>query len=141
MCCSKTFIIIMWTAPEYNSFQISLMNAKFRRTSEIEIFCNIINVFIITFDRFNASLLNKSTNFYNPPPRYTESKPLNGIVYNVTQFFISDKRPLRTSTSFYGVFLLFAGPFLVVLYWWGTRVLKRPRERCRHPGQKQRRGP
>ncbi len=62
-------------------------------------------------------------------------------MYNVTQFFISDKRPLRTSTSFYGVFLLFAGPFLVVLYWRATRVLKSPRERCRHPGQKQRRGP
>ncbi len=33
--------------------------------SEIEIFCNIINVFIITFDQFKASLLNKSINSYN----------------------------------------------------------------------------
>ncbi len=36
--------------------------------SEIEIFCNIINVFIIIFDQFKASLLNKSIHFYNPPP-------------------------------------------------------------------------
>uniref|UniRef100_A0A8C2BT07 Coatomer subunit zeta n=1 Tax=Cyprinus carpio TaxID=7962 RepID=A0A8C2BT07_CYPCA len=33
--------------------------------SKIEIFCNIINVFIINFDQFKASLLNKSINFYN----------------------------------------------------------------------------
>ncbi len=59
------------------------MNRKFR----IEIFCNIINVFIITFDQFKASLLNKSINFYNPPPpkNYTDSNLLNGIVYNVTK--------------------------------------------------------
>ncbi len=31
-------------------------------------FCNIINVFIINFDQFKASLLNNSINFYNPPP-------------------------------------------------------------------------
>ncbi len=35
---------------------------------EIEIFYNILNVFIITFDHFNTSLLNKNTNFYNSPP-------------------------------------------------------------------------
>uniref|UniRef100_A0A671RF53 ubiquitinyl hydrolase 1 n=1 Tax=Sinocyclocheilus anshuiensis TaxID=1608454 RepID=A0A671RF53_9TELE len=44
---------------------------------------NIINVFIITFDRFKASLLNKSINFYNVS-KYskkinTDSKLLNGI--------------------------------------------------------------
>ncbi len=46
-----------------------LMN-KVRRTAFIWnkdniIFCCIINVFIITFDQFKASLLNKSINFYN----------------------------------------------------------------------------
>ncbi len=30
----------------------------------MEIFCNIINVFILTFDQFNVSLLNKSINFF-----------------------------------------------------------------------------
>ncbi len=30
---------------------------------EIEIFYKIINVFTVTFDQFNASLLNKSINF------------------------------------------------------------------------------
>ncbi len=49
------------------------MNRKFRTTASIWNiniinFCNIINVFIITFDQFKASLLNKSINFYNPPP-------------------------------------------------------------------------
>ncbi len=36
----------------------------FKRAAFIktEVFCNIINVF--NFDQFNASLLNKSTNFY-----------------------------------------------------------------------------
>ncbi len=51
--------------------------------SEIEIFCNIINVFIIIFDRFKASLLNKSINFYNFFPKKqnkndTDSNLLNG---------------------------------------------------------------
>ncbi len=43
------------------------MNRKFREQylSEVEILCNIINVFIITFDQFKSSLLNKSINFYN----------------------------------------------------------------------------
>ncbi len=52
--------------------------------------CNIVNVFIITFDQFNTSLLNKSINFYKNK-MYTDSKLLNGIVYNVTKAFISDK--------------------------------------------------
>ncbi len=46
--------------------------------SEIEIFCNIINVFILIFDQFKASLLNKSIYFYNFFPKkqnknYTDS--------------------------------------------------------------------
>ncbi len=49
----------------------------------MEIFCNIINVFIITFDQFKASLLNKNINFYNfsPPPKK------NIILTNVTKAF------------------------------------------------------
>ncbi len=31
---------------------------------EIEIFCNIINVFTVTFDKLNASSLNNSSNFF-----------------------------------------------------------------------------
>ncbi len=31
----------------------------------MEIFCNIINVFIITFDQFKPSLLNTIINFYH----------------------------------------------------------------------------
>ncbi len=46
-------------------FQDSLMNRKFKRPHlfEIEIFCNIIDVFTVTFDQFEASLLNKSRFF------------------------------------------------------------------------------
>ncbi len=36
------------------------MNRKFKRTD----FCNIINVFTVNFDKFNAYLLNKIVNFY-----------------------------------------------------------------------------
>ncbi len=31
---------------------------------EIEIFCNIINIFTVTFYQFNASLLNESTRLF-----------------------------------------------------------------------------
>ncbi len=31
---------------------------------KIEIFCNPINVFIVTFDQFNVSLLNKSIRLF-----------------------------------------------------------------------------
>ncbi len=44
--------------------------------SEIKIFRNIINVFIITSDQFKASLLNKSINFYNSPPPQKRKKKL-----------------------------------------------------------------
>ncbi len=33
----------------------------------VEIFSNIINVFLVTFDKFNASLLNKSIKILLPP--------------------------------------------------------------------------
>ncbi len=47
--------------------QDSLMNRKFKRPHlfEIEIFCNIINVFTVTFDQFDASLLNKRSRFFS----------------------------------------------------------------------------
>ncbi len=58
--------------------------------SEIEIFCNIINVFIIIFDQFKASLLNKSINFYNFFPKKTKQKLywLQSFEYNVTKAFL-----------------------------------------------------
>ncbi len=41
------------------------MNKKFSEWHlfEMEIFCNIINVFTGSFDEFNATLSNKSNNF------------------------------------------------------------------------------
>ncbi len=68
----------------------TMMNRKFRRTEFIwnTYFSNIINVFIITFDQFKASLLKKSIDFYNPPlKKKTYSKLLNGIEYNITNYF------------------------------------------------------
>ncbi len=44
------------------------MNRKFKRAAfEIETFCNIINAVTVTFDQFNASLLDKSK--FLPPPK------------------------------------------------------------------------
>ncbi len=37
---------------------------KEKHLLEIEIFCNIINVFTVSFDDFNACLLIKSINFF-----------------------------------------------------------------------------
>ncbi len=37
-------------------------SSKEQHLFELKIFCNIINVFTITFDQFNASLLNQSVN-------------------------------------------------------------------------------
>ncbi len=51
----------------------------------MEIFCNIINVFTVTFDQFNASLLNKSFNFFTKI-NLTEPKPLNGSVYIIVNW-------------------------------------------------------
>ncbi len=61
----------MLKTSEQNCFRFLwwIESSEEQHLSEIEIFCNIINVFIITFDQFKASLLNKSINFYNPPPK------------------------------------------------------------------------
>ncbi len=42
-------------------------SSKEQHLFETEIFCNITNVFIVTFDQFNAFLLNKSINFLLTP--------------------------------------------------------------------------
>ncbi len=54
------WLIFLWML--YILFQDSLMNKKLKRTVFIwnRLFCNIINVFIATFDKFNASLVNKN---------------------------------------------------------------------------------
>ncbi len=75
------------TAVELFKFLWWIERSEEQHLSEIEIICNIINVFIITFDQFKASLLNKSINLYNNNNNYTDYKLLNGIVYNVTKAF------------------------------------------------------
>ncbi len=42
-----------------------LKNPKIQHLFEIEIYCNLINVFTDTFNQFNASLLNKSIYLIN----------------------------------------------------------------------------
>ncbi len=42
-------------------------SSKEQHLFEIEIFSNIINVFAVAFDQFNASLMNKSINFFCTP--------------------------------------------------------------------------
>ncbi len=39
-------------------------SSKEEHLFKIEIFCNIMNVFTVAFDKFNASLLNKNINFF-----------------------------------------------------------------------------
>ncbi len=57
----------MLKTAEYNFFRFLWLieSSEEQRLSEIKNFSDIINVFIITFDQFKASLLNKSINFYN----------------------------------------------------------------------------
>ncbi len=80
-------IIIMYYENSWVDFFFRFLwwikSSEEQHLSEIEIFCNIINVFIIIFDQFKASLLNKSINFYNFFPKkqnknYTDSNLLNG---------------------------------------------------------------
>jgi len=53
---------------------------KERDLFEIEIFCNIIHIFTVTFDQFNASLLNKSINFFKKKIILTSN--VSTILYN-----------------------------------------------------------
>ncbi len=51
---------------------LCIESSKEQHLFETEIFCNIIIVFTVTFDKFNIFLLNKSINFlqkksYRPP--------------------------------------------------------------------------
>ncbi len=62
----------------YDFSQDSLMNRKLKRTAfieifEIEIFCNMINVFTVIFNQFNESSMNKifSFLFFNITDPYT----------------------------------------------------------------------
>ncbi len=48
---------------ETNFFQDSSINKELKSNYLIDIFCNIINVFTVTFDQLNVSLLNKSKQF------------------------------------------------------------------------------
>ncbi len=43
----------------------------------MEIFCNITNVFTVTFDQFHASLMNESIHFFNKK-NLSDFKLLNG---------------------------------------------------------------
>ncbi len=59
------------------------MNRKFERIEYIwiEIFCNIILVFTVTFDHLNASLLNNFFFFFFTDLRLFHNKPLNLAVF------------------------------------------------------------
>ncbi len=69
---------------------------KSQHLSEIEIVCNIINVFTVTFDQFKAFLMNTNINFY---PQKITLTPRFWIysVYNVLflnfRYFYSLKNP------------------------------------------------
>ncbi len=48
-----------------------------------------MNVFTVTFDQFNASLLNKSINFFPKKKSLTDPKLLNSICYKIFIFQIN----------------------------------------------------
>ncbi len=52
----------------------------------MEIFCNIMNVFTVTLDQFNASLLNKSINFLKKKKK-SDTRLLIGGVHTVENDF------------------------------------------------------
>jgi len=73
----KTVVLFVW---KYICFQDFLLNRKFKRTAFIigkNVFFNCINVCTVTFDQFNASLLNKSINFFFKRKLNTDLKLLN----------------------------------------------------------------
>ncbi len=57
-CWKQMCFLKMSRKPRYIWFQDCLMNRKIIWKLIFGIFCNIINVFTVTFDHFNASLLN-----------------------------------------------------------------------------------
>ncbi len=61
LCCT----VFLWKSSYMLFFRIHrwIESWKEQHLFEIEIFSNIINVFTVTFDQFNASLINKSINF------------------------------------------------------------------------------
>ncbi len=82
ICCSKN-ITVNVEKKKWDSLNINLY--------EVEIVSNSINVFTVTFDQFNASLLNKSINFFNffPKKSLTDPKLLNSICYKIFIFQIN----------------------------------------------------
>ncbi len=54
----------------------------------MEIFCNIIKVFTVTFDQFNASLLNKCINFFQNGKQKTLLTPIFWMIMQVTGTFL-----------------------------------------------------
>ncbi len=75
ICCSKTHFYYYQCCKYLCSFVFykncnkcfsGLRNRKFKEWHlfEVEIVCNIINVFTVTFDQFNASLLNKVNHLF-----------------------------------------------------------------------------
>ncbi len=67
ICCWKNYYYYdvenSWV--EFFRFLWWIKSSEEQHLSEIEIFCNIINVCIITFDQFKPFLLNKSIHFYD----------------------------------------------------------------------------
>ncbi len=61
-------------------------SSKEQHLFETEIFCNIINVFTVIFDQFNASMLNKNINFFkkNYPKHLNSNVYINILFKNTT---------------------------------------------------------
>ncbi len=83
ICCSKTLMSML---------KKNIWDSLNRNLYEVEIVSNSINVFTATFDQFNASLLNKSINFFPKKKSLTDPKLLNCICYKIFIFQINAVR-------------------------------------------------
>ncbi len=87
--CCFIFLCKAWSLYIFHDF---LMNRKYKRT-----FWNFINVFTVTFDQSNASLLNKSSNFFQKLNIFNSSV---GCTLHVSRFTHSQmNRKLRRETT------------------------------------------
>ncbi len=81
------------------------MNRKFKRTAlfEIEIFCNIINVFTVSLDQFDAFLLNKSisTAVVLLIMQLKSTKKLNLIIFPFLLFSLQDRNMVLGKHGFF----------------------------------------
>ncbi len=90
LCC----FIFLWK-PWYICFRILwwIESSNEQHLFEREIICNMINVFTVTFEQFNASLLNKNTHFF------TFERYCKEVKFIIDVLFKSDRKNITLSIN------------------------------------------